>query len=461
MAATRFVNRDREIERLEDWWTDRNAQLALLWGRRRVGKTALIQHFARNKPTIYHTGTSRPFADELRALSRVVRAAAEPSFRDLAARPFVDWSDCLETLAELARKRPLLLVLDEFPELKSSASELESVLRAFWDRVRSKTMLRILLSGSAVRTMAAVQQRRAPLYGRFSLSLRLNPFDPRDAAKMLPQLKPAERALVWGVVGGVPLYLEWWDQSATVRKNIERLVCTPGGRLLNEGDYVLATEGGSSDLTRQVLYAVAAGRTKYNEIEQAVRTSPARVIDNLIELRILERVAPVTDSPRRTRRSSYRIVDNFLAFWLGVVSKYRAEIDRGIGKTILTTVLSELDDFMGPRWEEAFRQHLRRLVAHGEIAKDVVAVGPFWTSGKDSVEIDAVVLAGRSRAAVLVGEAKWARVVNGERTRRALERKLARLPNLADKPLYAVCAREKVIPARGVRAITARHIFPR
>ena len=326
-------------------------------------------------------------------------------------------------------------VLDEFPELKSSASELESVLRAFWDRVRSKTMLRILLSGSAVRTMAAVQQRRAPLYGRFSLSLRLYPFDPRDAAKMLPQLKPAERALVWGVVGGVPLYLEWWDQSAT--------------------------GGGSSDLTRQVLYAVAAGRTKYNEIEQAVRTSPARVIDNLIELRILERVAPVTDSPRRTRRSSYRIVDNFLAFWLGVVSKYRAEIDRGIGKTILTTVLSELDDFMGPRWEEAFRQHLRRLVAHGEIAKDVVAVGPFWTSGKDSVEIDAVVLAGRSRAAVLVGEAKWARVVNGERARRALERKLARLPNLADKPLYAVCAREKVIPARGVRAITARHIFQR
>ncbi len=218
MAATRFVNRDRELQQLEDWWRDRNAQLALLWGRRRVGKTALIQRFATNKPVIYHTGTSRPLADELRALSRVVRTTAEPTFRDLAARPFVDWSDCLETLAELAKKRPLLLVLDEFPELKSSASELESVLRAFWDRVRSKTMLRILLSGSAVRTMAAIQQRRAPLYGRFSLSLRLNPFDPRDAAKMLPQLKPAERALVWGVVGGIPLYLEWWDQTTTVER---------------------------------------------------------------------------------------------------------------------------------------------------------------------------------------------------------------------------------------------------
>lgn len=114
-----------------------------------------------------------------------------------------------------------------------------------------------------------------------------------------------------------------------------------------------------------------------------------------------------------------------LAFWLGIVSKYRAEINRGIGKTILTTLLAELDDFMGPRWEEAFRQHLRRLVARGEIAKDVVVIGPFWTSGKDSVEIDAVVLAGRSRAAVLVGEAKWAKIVNGERVRTDLEKKLA------------------------------------
>ena len=460
----KFVNRVRELKLLTDWWERPNAQLALLWGRRRVGKTALIQRFARNKSVIYHTATSRPVADELRALSRVAGAVVGPIFRDLAVRPFADWSDALETLAESAKTRPLLLVLDEFPELRSTAPEIETVLRAFWDRVRSKTMLRILLSGSAVRTMAAIQQRRAPLYGRFSLSLRLDPFDPRDAARMLPQLKPAERALVWGIVGGVPLYLEWWDQTATIRRNIERLVCTPGGLLLTEGDYILATEGGASDLTRQVLYAVASGRTKYHEIERAVGTSPARVIDNLIELRMLDRVAPITESRKRTRRSSYRISDNFLAFWLGIASKYRAEIDRGIGKTVLTAILSELDDFMGPRWEEAFRQHLRRLVARGEIAKDAVAVGPFWTAGKEPVEIDAVVLAGRSRRAVLLGEAKWSRIVNGEKARRDLERKMLRLSAvvpIADEPLLAVCAREKVTPAKGVRTITARHIFPR
>jgi AAA+ ATPase superfamily predicted ATPase len=278
---------------------------------------------------------------------------------------------------------------------------------------------------------------------------------------MLPKLPPAKRALVWGLVGGVPLYLDWWNPEATVASNLERLLLTPGGRLLMEGDYVLATEGGSGELARQTLFSVASGRTKYNEIEQSVGTSPGRVIENLLELRLLERMAPVTEGPKRTRRSSYRVADNFLAFWFGVVSKYRAEIDRGLGKTILPVVLSELDDHMGPRWEDAFRQHLRRLAARGELGPDVVAVGPFWADGQDAVEIDAVVLAGRSRRAVIVGEAKWARVVDGAKARRALEGKALRLPHVDDDLVYAVCARENVTSAGGVRVFTARHLFAR
>lgn len=456
-----FVNRERELKRLGEWWKDPETILGLVWGRRRVGKTALLQEFSKDKQAIFHTGTSRPVADELKVVSRLVGATLEPRFRDLQARPFVDWDDCFDTLAEIARRRPLLLVLDEFPDLKTSSPEIESILRALWDRARTKTNLRILLCGSAVRTMAAIQEERSPLYGRFELSLRLDPFEPHEAAKMLPKLRPAERALVWGLVGGVPLYLEWWNQAVTVAKNIERLVCTPGGPLLNEGDFVLATESGSGDLLRQILYAIAAGRTKYNEIEQAVGTSPSRVLDNLIELRLIERIAPITEVSGRTRRRSYRIADNFLAFWLGIVSKYRAEIDRGLGRSILPTLTSDLDDHMGPRWENAFRHHLRRLAAGGEFGKGVVAVGPFWNHGKESVEIDAVVLAGRSRKAILVGEAKWSKTVNGERIRRSLEDKVRHLPTAADDLIYAVCAREKVTSSKDVRTVTARHIFSR
>jgi len=424
-----------------------------------VGKTALIQHFAADRPTVFHTGGGRPASAELAALARAAEPLLAGGLRDLAARPFADWDDALETLAQAATDQPLLLVLDEWPALTQTSPELPSLLRAAWDRLGSRTRLKLLLCGSAVRTMEAMQEERAPLYGRLDLALLLHPFRPHEAAQMLPALRPADRALVWGLVGGMPLYLKWWDQRASLRVNLARLACTPGGQLLTEGQLVLATEGEGGDLARQVLYAIATGRTRFNEIEGAVRADPARTLDRLVSLRLVERVVPVTEDPRRTRRRIYRIADNFLAFWLGVLDRYRPEIERGLGQSILPVLLGSLDDHMGGPWEAAFRDHLRRLAVAGELGEDIVAIGPFWTSADDPTEIDAVALAGRGREAVVIGEAKWAKRVNARRLRADLERKSTALPSLAAEPRYAVCARERVDNAAGVLTITAAEIF--
>jgi AAA+ ATPase superfamily predicted ATPase len=454
-----FVNREHELEQLASWWSSPGAGIAIVWGRRRVGKTALLQHFAADLPTVFHTGGGRPAAAELSALSRAAAPLLASGPRDLHTRPFADWDDALETLALAARNRRLLLVLDELPALAETSPELPSLIRAAWDRVRSRTKLKLLLCGSAVRVMEAMQEERAPLYGRLDLALLLHPFRPHEAARMLPSLTPARRALVWGLVGGMPLYLQWWDQNAGVRANLSRLACTPGGQLLTEGQLVLATEGEGGELARQTLYAIAAGRTKFNEIEQAVRADPARTLDRLVALRLVERVVPVTEDPRRTRRRTYRIADNFLAFWLGLLDRYRPEIERGLGESILPVLLDSIDDQMGGPWEEAFRDHLRRLAASGELGRDVVAIGPFWTAAADPAEIDVVALAGRGREAVLIGEAKWAKRVDGARLRALLERKAEALPRLAADPRYAICARERVDNAGDAMAITAEDVF--
>jgi uncharacterized protein len=454
-----FVNRQEELARLEAWWSRPEASLGIVWGRRRVGKTALIEHFAADLPTVFHTGGGRPAAAELAALARAAAPLLDDGVRDLATRPFSDWEDALETLARTAKDQPLLLVVDEFPALAESSPELTTLLRAAWDRLRSRTKLKILLCGSAVRTMEAMQEERAPLYGRLDLTLLLHPFRPHEAAQMLPALRPAQRALVWGLVGGMPLYLQWWDQRASVRSNLARLACTPGSPLLTEGQLVLATEGEGGELARQILYAIAAGRTRFNEIEQAVRADPGRTLDRLLALRLVERVVPVTENPLRTRRRLYRIADNFLAFWLGLLDRFRPEIERGLGQSILPVLLRSLDDHMGGPWEEAFRDHLRRLAAAGELGGDVVAIGPFWTSAADPVEIDAVALAGRSREAVLLGEAKWAKRVNATSLRTALERKAEALPRPAAELRYAICARERVDGGDTVLAVTAADIF--
>jgi len=222
---------------------------------------------------------------------------------------------------------------------------------------------------------------------------------------------------------------------------------------------VLATEGEGGELARQVLYAIATGRTRFNEIEQAVRADPGRTLDRLVSLRLVERVVPVTESAARTRRRIYRIADNFLAFWLGVLDRYRPEIERGLGQSILPVLLRSLDDHMGGPWEAAFRDHLRLRAAAGGLGEDIVAIGPFWTSAEDPTEIDAVALAGRGREAVLLGEAKWSKRVAAPRLLAELERKSAALPRLAAEPRYAVCARERVDNPGDALAIVAADIF--
>jgi AAA+ ATPase superfamily predicted ATPase len=222
---------------------------------------------------------------------------------------------------------------------------------------------------------------------------------------------------------------------------------------------VLATEGEGGELARQVLYAIAAGRTKFNEIEQTVRADPGRTLERLVGLRLVDRLVPVTEDPRRTRRRTYRIADNFLAFWLGLLDRYRSEIERGLGESILPILIESIDDHMGGPWEAAFRDHLRKRAAAGELGEGVVAIGPFWTAATDPTEIDAVALAGRRREAVLIGEAKWARRVNGGDLRGELERKAQALPRLAADARYAICARERVDNPGDALQVTARDIF--
>jgi AAA+ ATPase superfamily predicted ATPase len=199
-----------------------------------------------------------------------------------------------------------------------------------------------------------------------------------------------------------PLECRWWDEAASVRENLLRLACTPGGRLLGEGQLVMATEGDLGELGELVLRAIATGRTRHGKIEQAVRAEPGRVLDRLIELRLVERMVPVTENLGRTRRRIYRIADNFLAFWLGLIDRHRSAIERGLGRQVLPVLMKELDNNMGERWEAAFRDHLIRLAVAGELGEDIVDIGRWWRESPP-VEIDAVALAGRRREAVLAG----------------------------------------------------------
>ncbi|HZB32972.1 MAG TPA: ATP-binding protein [Streptosporangiaceae bacterium] len=457
-----FVGREAELDALSDWWEHAADRPALVWGRRRVGKTALIEHFASGLPrVVFHTGVGDPMPGELVRLSAGVAGAKVGGLRDMIDNPYRDWRDALDHLAELAVTEPLLLVLDEFPELLPGSPTLPGILRAFLDHTRDRTRLRILICGSSVRTMWSIQETRAPLYGRFNLTLPVFPFRPHEAAAMLPRLAPEIRALVYGIAGGMPLYLKWWREEATVQQNLLRLVGSSGSPLLTEGRLIMETEIGSEQATA-ALHAIAGGATRFNEIKDAVGSDPTRALDRLIEARLVERMTPVDEDPDRSRRRIYQIADNFLAFYLGPVRRHRTEIERSRGELVVPALERELNDHMGPPFEAAFREYLWRQAGSGLLGStDIVAIGPWWRSGGQD-QIDAVALAQPelTRIPVAVGEAKWARSVDAARIKAKLIAKAAALTEDVDRLTYIVCARNEITRAdEDTVVVTAADIF--
>ena len=470
-GLTTFVNRTTELAALGAWYEQPRSGLGIVYGRRRVGKTWLLAKFSDGKHVVQHTARGASLAEELRTLSLAAAPVLNLARRSLSERPFTDWDDVFETFADAATTRPVLLVLDEFPELMKSSPNLEEQLRAIWDRVMlaGPTNLKFVVCGSAVRVMEALQQENAALFGRADLRLLVQPFRPHEAALMLPNATPPDRAAAWGVCGGIPRYLALWDDSADLAANLARLVTNEQGLLLSEGELVLADEDivghRGQHLPEQVLRAIASGSTTFQAIQNHTGKLPTRVLNDLVQGRLLERVSPVGRDKDNTKLTYYRIADNFLAFWLSCVEPHRGPIERGLGPSVAKVINASFDDFMGPRYEDAFRAHLRRLAATGSLGvDDVVDIGEWWRSqGKGAVDpcqMDAVALAGRRRLPVIVGEAKWAKKVNGASLLGGMRRKLhdSQLAD-PDKVHYYLCARERVDRSEALTPITAADIF--
>ncbi|MEJ7714924.1 MAG: hypothetical protein WKF40_04135 [Thermoleophilaceae bacterium] len=227
-------------------------------------------------------------------------------------------------------------IIDEFPELVAASPELPGVLRAFWDRAAwaheaAACSCAARPFGRCTRCRKSGRRCTGASTSR-CCSIRSDRTRPRTCCR---RLKPADQALVWGIVGGIPLYLSWWDRGGVCGGEPPPTRLHTRGTAAGRGP-ARARLGGRDmgGLGELVLRAIAAGRTRHSEIEQAVRAEPGRVLDRLVELRLVERVVPVTERRERTRRRSYRIADNFLSFWLGQLDRHRSAIGRGLGSQV-------------------------------------------------------------------------------------------------------------------------------
>lgn len=407
---THFLDRQTELRRLERWWNEQDPMPLSVYGRRRVGKSWLLRRFAHDKPAVVLTAErltagvqlSR-FAEQLRPLSGGVK----PNLPDIV--------ELLRTLYRLAADQPLLVVIDEFPwMLGTTASEVErtlSSIQAVMEVERDNSKLKLVLCGSAVGQMEALQAERNPLHGRL-VPLEVRPLELDRAAVFLPELDPLERIERYAVTGGMPRYL-----TALRTTGLETAVCEqvlrPEAPLWNEGRTIVGQELREPSVHFAILEQLATGEKELGDIADPLRmagSTVSRYLATLESLRLVRRELPFGAAP--TARGGHWILDDpFLRFWFRFVFPFQSDLEAGLDPNDLyrAEVVPALAEHVAPVFEDACRAHTRRL--YGRTA---TKVGRWWgnarhdlrrTGQRSTEEIDIV---GVSRNRVtLVGEVKW------------------------------------------------------
>lgn len=409
--ATTLIDRTQELERLRE--AIRHApQLVVLRGRRRIGKSFLLVHALAKSRGVFFQADEQTEGAHLDLFAHEVARLLGPRM----PLRFGSWEEALETLGELAREKPLAVVLDEFQWLVAAQPALASILQRHWDRwQREGTPLTLILSGSALRLMEGLLEPGAPLYGRADYRPLLGALDYRDAAAFAPERATAEAKLRrYAVLGGTPQYQVWAGRGA-LRETIAARILSKGESLYEEPLHLLREEQEIRDPATYfaVVRAIARGRTRVGEISGATGIPTPNLTKMLARLEALgyvEARAPLSPAGPERKRSSYRLVDPFFRFWFRFVFPNRSLLERGRVKEVLAVVERDLDTFMGLAFEDCCREWLGRH-ASAERFGAPRQLGSWW-SRDGQVEVD---VAGASRGRYeLLGSCKWDRSAGTE-----------------------------------------------
>jgi uncharacterized protein len=447
MATPRLIDRRGEWRRLDEVWeraTEGRPQLAMVWGRRRTGKTFLLSHFCQGKRAVFFGATQQSEAIELGRLADAVRRELGDAVADLAGGGFRSWEAALRFFAAVAAQEPLVVVLDEVPYLARSTPGFASIVQAVWDHLRPGTRLMLVLTGSAVGVIEDMLGARAALRGRPTLSLRLDPLDAVQARAFLPNLEPAAFLEAYAACGGYPLHLLEWDERSGVQSNLLRLAATPGGILLEDAGGILREELPDTGGYPRILSAIGRGRTRYSEIASDAEQRIDAALDVLARAGFIVKALPV--GAPKAARPLYEIDDPYLAFWFGVLYSSIPDIEAGQGRAVLRRVEEQWQRHLGAVFESAARAHMRRLVASGAVPglADDLVVGRWWATSGEQCEVD--VLGLRGARTHLLGEARWQQRPLDARDLERLRRKASRVPQPIDVPVYALWGRGGVGP---------------
>ncbi|MDP7034439.1 MAG: ATP-binding protein [Planctomycetota bacterium] len=377
-----FIDREFELEYLRNCYERSEAQLVVVYGRRRVGKTELIREFARNRNHLFVSCDLSTEKEQLRQFSQQLhRFTGEEHLKE---QPFTRWEPALEHLFRSVDSQRRLVIIDEFPYLCHSNKALPSILQKVWDAHHHHSDLFLVLCGSHLDFMRKeVLGVKSPLYGRRTGQVELDPMPPRSIPRFFPDYSPREWITAFAVLGGVPAYLSRFDGDRSIEENIRSRVLSKNEFLFDEVRFLLMEEVQTPNRYFSILAAIAAGHDRLRDIADHTgfeRGHVSRYLAVLRELGIVRREIPVTeDETADTRSGRYRIADHFFRFWFRYVFPNRSLLEEGdLDYCMSARILPDLDEFVHLAFLDVCADVLRLRNRAGELPFRFHRLGGWW-----------------------------------------------------------------------------------
>ena len=402
-----FIGRERELNALERLYQSNKFEFAVIYGRRRVGKTALINKFIDDKNAIYFMGVESNAKQNLENLSKSIMEYVSGTEIDSI---FSSFQSALEYVFKLAEKERIILAIDEYPYVARSSKSLASTLQLLIDKYKDKSKLMLILCGSSMSYMEDhVLAYKAPLYGRRTAQMKLVPFDFEETCHYFKNFSDEDKVLIYGVVGGTPQYLLQIDDNLSVEENIKNTFLNPVSFLYEEPINLLKQEVREPAIYTAVIAAVATGASRMSEISGKVGEDTnvcSMYLKNLINLGIVQKETPYGE--KASRKSVYSIEDNMFRFWYRFVFENNSIIARGAADLVYKRIEPQLSDYMGKVFEEICRQYLWKQLLSGNCPVEFASLGRWWGNNpkeKRQEEID--IMGEQDKNTALFAECKW------------------------------------------------------
>lgn len=412
-----FIGRERELSYLNEFYNRSGLGMMVIYGRRRIGKSTLIAEFVKDKKTIFYTATKVGKERNLELFSKQVTDVFLPGIENISFQTVDAIFDFIE---KSITDEKIVLVIDELPYWAEKDEALLSVLQKYMDTVWHDKNLKIILCGSALSFMEnKVLSEKSPLFGRRDAQIKLDAFDYLDSARFVPNYSNEEKAICYGITGGVAKYLSMIDASKSLDENIMRLFFRADGYLYDETRNLLTQEFSDITLVNNIIEQIATGENTVNVIANKIGEKEPTILyslEKLMNVGLIEKRKCITEEKNK-KKTQYILKDHMFKFWYKFVPKAVSVVEMGRGELYYQKVVKpDLHSFMGSVFEDMCRYYTLQHGVMGEFDCFITAVGSWWgtetivnENGEkrgQSADIDVVALSETEKKAV-VGECKF------------------------------------------------------